>query len=343
MTNKIIPIFIPHIGCPHDCSFCNQKRIAGEITDVTGSDVSEMIRHYLNSMLVSDCKIEVAFFGGSFTGLSTDRQVELLTPALKAKEEGLIHDIRISTRPDYISEEILAILEKYGVSIIELGVQSTDSSVLRLNQRGHSLEDVYRAIELIRRKSFKLGLQMMVGLLGDKETTVLKTTSDLISLRPDFVRVYPAIVIKDTYLEQLYLEGRFEPFSLERAVNLCVDVLNQFKEAEIPIIRMGLQSTEEITVGKSIVAGPYHPAFRELVEAENYRRIIDSELQTREITAGESLQITCNARECSKIAGIRQSNKLFFIEKYKLAGISIKPSQEVDRGKVLVEITPKKY
>jgi len=341
MTNKIIPIFIPHIGCPHDCSFCNQKRIAGEITDVTGSDVSELIRHYLNSMLASDSKREVAFFGGSFTGLSMEKQKDLLTPALKAKEKGLIQDIRISTRPDYISAEVLELIESYGASIIELGVQSTDPSVLRLNQRGHSLEDVYKAVELIRSHKFKLGLQMMVGLLGDTEATVLKTTKDLIALGPDFVRVYPTIVIKDTYLERLYLEGRYEPFTLEKAVNICVDILNLFKEANIPIIRMGLQSTEEITVGKSIVAGPYHPAFRELVEAENYKRIIDAELQTKRITAGHGLQITCNPRECSRIAGIKQSNKLFFMEKYKLARINIKPCEIIERGNVLVEVVSK--
>ncbi len=338
MSNKIIPIFIPHIGCPHDCSFCNQKKIAGEITDVTGSDVSDMIRHYLNTMPATESHKEVAFFGGSFTGLSKEKQQELLLPALRAKEEGLIQDIRISTRPDYISTKILQHINSLGVSIIELGVQSTDSEVLRLNQRGHSKKAVYTAVSLIRDFSFKLGLQMMVGLLGDSEATVIRTAEELVGLKPDFVRVYPTIVIKDTYLERLYLEGKYQPFSLKRAVDCCVEVLKLFREAEIPIIRMGLQSTDEIAFGKSIIAGPYHPAFRELVEAEIYRELIDQQLKPLEPKPGSILKITCNHRECSKVAGLKQSNKEYFKEAYSLSKISIKPSSIVEKGRVLVEV-----
>ena len=338
MTNKIIPIFIPHIGCPHDCSFCNQKRIAGEITDVTANDVSEIIRHYLNTMIANNSHREVAYFGGSFTGLSMEKQRELLSPALRAKNAGLIQDIRISTRPDYISEELLQNIRIHGVTIIELGVQSTDPNVLIKNQRGHSVEDVFRAVDLIKKFEFKLGLQMMVGLLEDTVTSVMKTTGDLIDLKPDFVRVYPAIVIKDTYLERLYYEGRYQPFSLQQAVDICVDILNSFNKANIPIIRMGLQSTDEIAFGKSIVAGPYHPAFRELVEAENYRRIIDQELEACQIPIGKTLSISCNERECSKVSGVKQSNKEFFKRKYCLFRINIKPLKEIEKGKVQLEI-----
>lgn len=338
MTNKIIPIFIPHIGCPHDCSFCNQKKIAGEITDVTGDDVSNTIRHYLNSMKASVGNVEVAFFGGSFTGLTLAKQKELLTPALNVKTKGLIKDIRISTRPDYITSTILQFLQQQGVSIIELGVQSTDSTVLMKNNRGHTVEDVKLAVALIKKYNFGLGLQMMVGLLGDSETTVKKTTEDLIELQPDFVRVYPAIVIKDTYLEKLYLEGCFQPFSLEKAVGLCVDILNSFNKANIPIIRMGLQSTDEIAFGKSIVAGPYHPAFRELVEAENYRRIIQEELKGMAGMNGGVLNIACNHRECSKVAGVKQSNKEHFLQKYGFKRVNIQGDKYLEKGRVHVTV-----
>ncbi len=341
MSSKIIPIFIPHIGCPHDCSFCNQKKIAGEITDVTGSDVSNMIRHYLNTMPSEDCHKEVAFFGGSFTGLSKEKQEELLLPAWRAKEEGRIQDIRISTRPDYISAGILQHINQLGVSIIELGVQSTDPEVLLLNQRGHSREAVNKAVMLIRGFSFKLGLQMMVGLLGDTEATVINTARELVRLKPDFVRVYPTIVIKDTHLERLYLEGKYQPFSLKQAVDCCVEVLKLFREAEIPVIRMGLQSTEEIAFGKSIVAGPYHPAFRELVEAEIYRELIDQQLKPLAPKPGAIVRITCNLKECSKVAGLKQSNKIYLKEAYGLSKISIKSSDIVDKGRVLVEIVEK--
>ncbi len=278
-SRTIIPIFIPHKGCPHDCSFCNQKKIAGEGSGVGGDKADQIISDQLENLKATNRSIEVAFYGGSFTGLPIKDQVDLLTAASKKKEAGLIDEIRLSTRPDCIQEEILDILQKYGVSTIELGVQSTDDRVLNLNNRGHTKEDVSRAVGLIKKRQISLGLQMMVGLYGDTEEGLLNTAEDIVGYGADFVRIYPTIVIKDTLLESLYLEGKYEPISLEEAVYLCKKLVVRFNRDGLPIIRLGLQATEEISVGKSIAAGPYHPAFRELVETEIYKDLIEDRIR----------------------------------------------------------------
>ncbi|AKL95507.1 radical SAM domain-containing protein [Clostridium aceticum] len=334
--NYIIPIFIPHQGCPHDCSFCNQKRIAGEIDEVTQKDVDQLIHHYLQLFPKDAVNKEVAFYGGSFTGIPIKNQLQLLKPAFEMKRLGRIHGIRVSTRPDYIDEERLDLLKRYGVCTIELGVQSTDDRVLDLNHRGHKREDVFYAAGLIKKYEFKLGLQMMVGLLGDDRDSIQKTAKDILSLKPDFVRIYPTIVIKDTHLETLYRQGKYAPFSFEETVVICKDLLLQFEENHIPVIRLGLQSTEDLADGKAIVAGPYHPAFREIVEGEIYKEIIEKKLKTVERDTGTSLIIYCHSSIVSKVAGFKQSNKKYLINKYGLSKVIIKHCLDMPKGEVKV-------
>ncbi|SCY84834.1 elongator complex protein 3 [Alkaliphilus peptidifermentans] len=333
----IIPIFIPHRGCPHDCSFCNQKRIAGDITEITGVDVGALIEKYLE-IYPEDMDKEVAFYGGSFTGIPLDKQTELLEPAWQAKKKGYIKDIRLSTRPDYINKSILQQLGAYGVSIIELGVQSTNDHVLMLNQRGHTKDDVDKAVLDIKAAGYQLGLQMMLGLAGDTHESINRTVEDFIQWKPDFVRVYPTIVIKDTLLEELYKSGDYIPFSLVECVAIAKEVLKKFQNAEIPVIRMGLQSTEEITYGKSVVAGPYHPAFREMVETEIYRDKIQAIIESKGQTDFQNLIIYCNQKDSSKVAGYKQSNKSYFIEKYHLKCFKVKSSTEGKKGHLVVEV-----
>ena len=207
----IIPIFIPHKGCPFDCVFCNQKRITGLQKDVTADEVEEHIIKYMDTIPEHIEKhIEIAFYGGSFTGIELNIQKELLSVAYGWKKCGVVKDIRISTRPDYINSFILQHLKEYGVSIIELGVQSMSDYVLEKSGRGHSAQDVFMASKLIKKWDIKLGLQMMLGLPGDSVDQALKTADDLISLNPDFVRIYPTLVIKDTFLENEYYKGRFK-------------------------------------------------------------------------------------------------------------------------------------
>lgn len=266
-NHYIIPIFVPHKGCPHDCVFCNQKRITGTALDITYEDVVDTIDEYLKTIPLENSYIEVSFFGGSFTGIPMDYQNELLIAASEAYDKGKINAIRLSTRPDYINEFILDNLIKYKVGVIELGVQSMDEMVLRLSERGHSREDVINASKLIKKYNIKLGLQMMLGLPGDSEEKDLHTAEEIIRLEPDFVRIYPALVIKDTYMEYMYERGLYKPLSLDEAVDISKKLYIEFISNNIQIIRIGLQPTEDINTGRDVISGPFHPAFRELVES----------------------------------------------------------------------------
>lgn len=263
----IIPIFVPHKGCPHDCIFCNQKRITGtEGENVDAAFVEKTINEYLATISGEGAFVEVSFFGGSFTAIPIAYQNELMGPAQRALEEGRIDAIRLSTRPDYIDENILDNLKKHGASIIELGVQSLDEKVLLASGRGHSAEDVYRASRLIKEKGFILGHQLMLGLPRDNEQKDIDSTKKSISMKPDICRIYPALVIKNTPMEDLYYSGKYKPYSLEEAVNVAKKVYALYYASGIPVIRVGLQPTDNINVHGDVVAGPFHPSIRELVE-----------------------------------------------------------------------------
>lgn len=264
----IIPIFVPHKGCPHDCVFCNQKHITGQVSDIDNMFVRNEMQKYLETIPDCDRFVEVSFFGGSFTGLPVSEQISLLKPAKEALDAGRIDAIRLSTRPDYIDDSILRTLKLYGVSIIELGVQSMDEKVLTLSNRGHSAHDVYRASDLIKDYDISLGLQMMVGLPGDNQYKDIKTAEEFVRIKPDMVRIYPALVIKDTYMEHMYRNGEYSPLTLESSIEICSKLYLIFEKADIKIIRIGLQPTENIHPDKDLVSGPFHPAFRELVESK---------------------------------------------------------------------------
>jgi Histone acetyltransferase len=264
----IIPIFVPHKGCPHDCVFCNQKHITGHSEEIDSTFVENEIDKYLKTFKNPDRYVEVSFFGGSFTGLPINEQVELLKPAKKALNCGKVNSIRLSTRPDYINRSILDNLKEYGVSVIELGVQSMDEEVLSLSNRGHSSEDVYKSSELIKEYGFTLGLQMMVGLPGDNEQKDIFTAKEFVRIGPDMVRIYPALVVKDTYMEIMYNKGSYRPLDVDEAVDICSRLYLIFERHDIKIIRIGLQPTENMQAGRDVIAGPFHPAFRELVESK---------------------------------------------------------------------------
>lgn len=267
----IIPIFVPHLGCPNDCTFCNQKKISGQKKSVTGDDVKGIIEYYLNNFKDSNREVEVAFFGGSFTGIDTKVQEELLTAANEFICSGKVNSIRISTRPDYINQGILNLLKRYNVKTIELGVQSANDYILNKCKRGHSFEDVKRASKLIRKNKFILGHQMMVGLPDSTQKDEIETAKKLIKLHPKMVRIYPVLVIKDTKLADDYLSGEYKPNTVEQAVETCAILLKMFNNKKIHVIRIGLQNTDEIcnpeNKNSQVIGGPYHPAFRQLVES----------------------------------------------------------------------------
>lgn len=305
MKKRIIPIFVPHKGCPHDCIFCNQKKITGVSTDVTSEDARDIIEECLKT-LDKDASVEIAFFGGSFTAIDVEIQKSLLSVAKEYVEKGLVQDIRMSTRPDCIDETILEMLKEYKTSIIELGVQSLDEKVLIESIRGHQSEIVYKSSKLIKDSGIKLGLQMMVGLPEDTEEKCISTARKFIELEPDCVRIYPTLVVKETGLEKLMQQSKYVPFTLAESINIVKKLLVLFYINDINVIRVGLQATDDIQMGKAVLAGPYHPAFRELVESEMIKDYLESILLQNKKT--KHLIVNSNKRNISKIIGNQKTN-----------------------------------
>lgn len=369
---KIIPIFVPHQGCPHDCIFCNQKKITGLSTSMTDEDARNIIIESLKT-IPRDAEVEIAFFGGSFTAIDVDIQRSLLSVAKEFKDLGRVQDIRLSTRPDCIDDAELDLLKEYGVTIIELGVQSMNEDVLVKSIRGHQRDVVFTSAKMIRVAGFKLGIQMMLGLPGDSEDKCIATARDFVEIGPDFVRIYPTLVIKETGLEKELLEGRYQPFSLEECIEITKKLMVIFYMNNIGVIRVGLQATEDIQLGLDVLAGPYHPAFRELVKSRMIRDYLDYLLEPRlsssegEIKSGlegvensvpsinnseikkdmfrSELLIMANNRDISSIVGDKRSNRLYINEKYNIRFKTIADNDLVDRfvvkldGQTIAELT----
>lgn len=337
----IIPIFVPHLGCPHKCTFCDQKKISGEQKKVTAKEVKQTIEYYLKNFKDESKYVEVAFFGGSFTAIDEKVQNELLEAANEYIEAGKVNSIRISTRPDYINKEILKRLKKYHVKTIELGVQSTNDYILSKCQRGHTFNDVKKASKLIRFYGFTLGHQMMVGLPESTRLDELNTAKDLIKLKPKIVRIYPVLVIKGTKLEEEYDQGEYIPLTLEQAVERSKEVMKLFNNKDIQVIRLGLQNTEEITDpnidGSQVVAGPYHPAFRQLVESSMWYDEIVSKIKKIN-TKVMQVKIIANPENINNIIGHKKENILKLKEIYEVDAI-IESNEQMKKGKFDIEIT----
>ena len=315
MKKRIIPIFVPHRGCPHDCIFCNQKKITGVSTEVTSEEARNIIEEYLPT-IPKDASVEIAFFGGSFTAIDEKVQNELLSVAKEYVDKGLVSDIRMSTRPDCISVDILNRLKEYKTTIIELGVQSMDAKVLHDSARGHDIESVIKSAHLIKDSGINLGLQMMVGLPSDTEEKCIETAKKFIELDPFCVRIYPTLVVKDTGLETLLNKGEYKPFTLEQCIQIVKKLLVLFYVNNINVIRVGLQATEDIQLGKGIVDGPYHPAFRELVEGEMIKDYLYYlVIQNKTVS---NVEMKTNNKNISKIVGNKKSNKLLFKNEFNI-------------------------
>ncbi|MFR7765620.1 MAG: elongator complex protein 3, partial [Anaerococcus obesiensis] len=312
----IIPIFIPFLGCPHDCAFCNQVKITNYKDIINKENTIKQIDQYLSYFPKNENPKEIAFFGGSFTGLDEKVMISYLEIALNYKKKGIIDRIRLSTRPDYINNSILDILKKYEVDVIELGIQSLDNEILNANERGHSKEDSIMASKLIKDYGFKLGHQIMPGLYKDSFDKAIKTGLESIKMNPDMVRIYPTLVIKDTKLEKLYKEGLYKPLSLDEAIEISSRLYMIYSYKKIPVIRIGLQPTENINEKKDVVAGPFHPSIRQLVET-NIHKIYLEELINK-YRLKNKIKIHISNREISIIAGNKKANKNYFYKKYGL-------------------------
>ncbi len=303
MKHINVALFVPHEGCPHACSFCNQKTISGKTRPLTLPDIDEAVKTALST---ADCnKGEIAFFGGSFTAIDREYMLSLLGKAKQYIDEGMFAGIRISTRPDCIDREILDILKAHGVTAIELGCQSMDDGVLRLNKRGHTGEDVTKAAELIKSYKIEFGVQMMTGLFGDTEEKCLETAEKLIALRPDTARIYPTVVLEGTELERLYRQGIYTPQTVEDAATLCAELLLMFRRNNIRVIRLGLHSGGNVEEG--YVAGAYHPAFREICESKIYLKKVIEAIDSSSVQKGE-IEITVGKRYVSMLTGQKKSN-----------------------------------
>ncbi len=336
----IIPIFVPNLGCPNDCTFCNQKKISGETSNVNADDVRETIEYYLKNFK-DNCKyVQVAFFGGSFTGIDIEKQKELLEVANEYIRKGKVGSIRISTRPDYINKNILKILKKYHVNTIELGVQSSNDYILKKTKRNHTFEDVKMASKLIRRYRFTLGHQMMIGLPESTEIDEINTAKDLIRLKPKMVRIYPVLVIKGTQLEKEYKDGEYKPLTVEQAVERAKTVTYMFRKKHINVIRIGLQNTEEITDPKDskseVVAGPYHPAFRQLVEAGMWYDSIAEKIKNIN-TKVKTIEIRVNSEDINNVVGHKKENITKLKDIYDL-DVIVKQDEKLKPGKFEIEI-----
>ncbi len=334
MRHKTFPFFIPHSGCPHQCSFCEQRAISGQEKPITPQEAAdELVRAKVQGLLTAE--MEVAFFGGSFTAIGENKVRAYLEKVFPFVQNGDCAGIRVSTRPDAVEEPMLLLLKRYGVKTIELGAQSMRDDVLIKNGRGHTVNDVRQAAKRIRAMGFSLGLQMMVGLYGDthpKDTMV--TAQELCALSPDFVRIYPTVIVRGTTLAALYESGEYVPMTLDEGVNVCADLLELFEAHEIPVIRLGLQ--DSLTLVKNQIGGLYHPAFRELCESVLYRRRIEEVLRGR---PHGHYTVFVHPSCVSKAIGHGRCNCAVF-EKNGFF-LRIKPDEQVPRNCILVERSEK--
>ncbi|MBF7095836.1 elongator complex protein 3 [Alkalibacter mobilis] len=304
MKNKIIPVFIPHEGCPHDCSFCNQKKISGAVKTPSLKEIQNIIDDYIKSNRNDEIAYTLAYYGGSFTAIEIELQNALLKLAGQNIDEGKINDIRISTRPDYLEKDDVKRLSAFGNIHVEIGIQSTDNEVLNLSNRNYDLNIIKRAVKNLNEENMSYGFQIMVGMMSDNEQKLYKTTTELLKLKPKTMRIYPCIVIKETLLEKQYEMGTFMPLSLNEAIEAVKIPYTIFTNHNVPIIRIGLHASKSLTEGGEIVAGPYHPSFGEILISSIYLDMLRKSCDVHDLKSGE-LIIHCPVKLRSKIVGNR--------------------------------------
>jgi radical SAM enzyme (TIGR01210 family) len=304
----IIPVFLPHAGCPHRCVFCDQAAITGENQSLPSTEsLCEQVNAFIAFKSKQRKEVQIAFYGGNFLGLSETTIQTLLQEAAAFVQSGKADGIRFSTRPDTIDTARLSWLKNYPVAAIELGVQSLDDRVLLLSNRGHTARDTEKAVELLKQNNYQIGLQLMLGLPGDNEDRAIKSAEYAAALSPDFVRIYPTVVLKNSPLARLFQKGEYIPLSLEAAVSITKKMYLIFESRNIPVIRMGLQASQGLDAGAAVLAGPYHPAFGQLVYAEIFLDKARLLLRGSE-NGSRSITLQVHPRSLSRLQGIRNRN-----------------------------------
>ena len=335
MRHVNIPIFIPHLGCPNQCVFCNQRTISG-VKEFSANDLKEIIERDLSTVSSED-EVEIAFFGGSFTGIDRQLMISLLETAYHYIQDGRVSSLRCSTRPDYINHEILEILNIYGVKTIELGLQSSSDNVLEIAKRGHNFQAEINACRLIVENGFNLIGQMMVGLPGADLESEIETARFISSVGAVGARIYPTVVFRDTELCSMTLNNEYTPLNLDEAVERSAKVLEIFLDAGLEVIRIGLQASEGLSGDDSYVAGPNHSALGELVIGEVYYNKILKTLSEKKISDNDNICILVSPGSLSKAIGQKKRNKDRLCEIYK--NIRFAESAEVSGFEISVNIT----
>jgi len=331
----IIPVFLPHIGCPHKCVFCNQTAITGEKRKIPSpGEISLCINRFLDYKGEKRRRVQIAFYGGNFLGLKQDDIRYLLHEAAKFVTEGRVESIRFSTRPDSIDDERLDILKEFPVATIELGVQSMDDRVLAMSRRGHTAVDTEKAVCLLKERNYEIGIQMMVGLPGDDEAGALFTGRRIAEMKPDFVRIYPTVVLDGSLLADWYKKGEYVPLPLEQCVTLVKNLYLLFKKNRINVIRMGLQASEGLDKESTMLAGPYHPSFGALVYSEIF---LDKAVSILESKKNDRISIKVNPKNISKMRGLKNRNIEILKTKFHIRSIEIIPDMTLAEDMLVVD------
>jgi histone acetyltransferase (RNA polymerase elongator complex component) len=321
----IIPIFLPHAGCPHQCVFCNQTSITGVGRDtVSPEKVEQQIHEFLKYKGNARRPVQVAFYGGNFLGLEKEYIERLLNVSAKFVKNKRIDAIRFSTRPDTIDHDRIETIKNYPVSTVEIGAQSMDDGVLATARRKHSASDTQRAVTLLKDRRYQIGLQMMVGLPEEDEAGSLSTAYQIVELEPDFVRIYPTIVLKNSLLARWYENGTYRPWSLERSVAHVKTLYLFFKKKNIPVIRMGLQASEDLNSGAAVLAGPYHPAFGHMVHSKIFLDMVIEIMENKSVSH-DTVTIKVHPKSISKMRGMKNSNVATLKRRFRLQCLKIVP------------------
>lgn len=346
MKPLVIPVFIPHMGCPHQCVFCNQKvltRKKQDLSDTALPDaafIGRTIQEYLQYRGDRPV-VELAFFGGNFLGLSRRQVMSLLEAAAPHIDNKSVNSIRFSTRPDTISDRTLGWISSYPVSVVELGVQSMTQAVLINSNRGHTVQDTIAAIDLLKQKGYRTGVQMMVGLPGETESSLLAGTHTIASMSPDIARIYPLLVLAHSPLARLYKQGKYSPLSLDEAVSQTAQMVSVFRNAGVRVIRTGLQASDLMADSKTVLDGPWHPSFGHLVFAhlmyESVARSITSCLAAN--TSGKMMGFVHPDSE-SRLRGDKNANMVRLAEAFPRIRFMIKKDNTLDLNQVRVENHP---
>jgi len=332
----IVPIFIPNQGCPHRCVFCEQEKITAEQKGhVDGERVVRIIKTAIKSPRFDPALAEIAFYGGTFANLNYRTIEELLGAVSPFLKKGLFTGIRVSTRPDSLDTDKLALMKRRGVKTVELGVQSMNDDVLSQSERGHSAQESEKAVALLKNLGFQVGVQLMPGLPGDSHAIFLSTVEKVVMLQPHMVRLYPALVIKGTALGRMYEKGEYIPLGLPEAVEICAESSRKLEDAGIPVIRIGLMSSPTLLMEGQILAGPWHTAFGFLVRSRMYRKGIASQLPARGHL--EKLGVRVRDRDVPLLRGYRNEGIqwISMVTGAEVAGVEGDPSLPPGRVEVI--------